>query len=392
MPTKLTYTFGEFFDLTGAVVQGTYADGTVKEVTGYVIFDNAVVAGQTEVVLYYQGQTCTVTGLTVVKCQLDVSNLTWTASSFEYDGEKKEIYLAGDLPAGVVIVHSGNEATDAGSYTASAVIDFADETSRANYELMGADAYQSYSWSIAPKELTNINVIYELGDALTYNGSAQSQVLQAVVCDGLNVTYSVTGNTGITAGDYTLTVSGTGNFAGSYNIPWNIARKDITGAQVVIGGNLVYSGSEQTQEVKSVTVDGITLAAGDYSIVGNTGTDAGSYTIVITGRDNFSGGVNKVWNISKVDISQAELTLGADKIYNGAAQSVDVTLGVVNGLTATYDVAGETSTDAGNYEVTVTGTGNFTGSVKKAWKIAPKSIAGAQVVLLPLTVQSRPRE
>ena len=74
----------------------------------------------------------------------------------------------------------------------------------------------------------------------------------------------------------------------------------ITGATVTLGASQTYSGSVKTQAVSSVVVGGKTLTAGtDYIVSGNTGTNAGNYTLVITGIGAYVGSIAKSWTIAK---------------------------------------------------------------------------------------------
>lgn len=89
-----------------------------------------------------------------------------------------------------------------------------------------------------------------------------------------------------------------------------LSEIDIESAEVTLGDELVYTGSAQTQEVASVKVGKKILTEGtDYDVTGNTNTDAGTYTLTITGKDNYTGTVTKEYTIAKAD--QTELTFDA---------------------------------------------------------------------------------
>ena len=79
-----------------------------------------------------------------------------------------------------------------------------------------------------------------------------------------------------------------------------IERKDIKDAQVVLGPALTANGQPQTQTVKRVTVknsQGKTLEA-TYAVTGNTETNAGGYTMTITGTGNFAGSTFQTFAIA----------------------------------------------------------------------------------------------
>jgi len=74
------------------------------------------------------------------------------------------------------------------------------------------------------------------------------------------------------------------------------------------------------------------------------------------------------------DISNGIVALGESPTYNGAEQVQTVSSVVIDNLEVTFDVSGNKATEVktdGNYKLTVTGNGNFSGSVDAEWNIAP---------------------
>ncbi len=223
---------------------------------------------------------------------------------------------------------------------------------------------------VSAKDISNATVT--LGPSLTYNGSVQEQTVVSVVLDGAYVTtYTLSNNTGKDAGSYTLTVTGTGNYCGTKDVTFTIAKADAEGAIITLGPSLTYNGSEQTQTVVSVTVNGV---AAEFDVTGNVGTDANTYTLTVTLKGNHEGTATKEWTISKKNISGATVTLGVALTYNGAEQTQTVAGVTVDGMPVTYTVAGNTGKNADTYTLTVTANGNFEGTVTKNWTISKKTI------------------
>ena len=229
-----------------------------------------------------------------------------------------------------------------------------DDAVNANYELVLSETPVLYT--IAPKSIAGAEIT--LGTALTYNGNAQTQTVSSVALDDFDLTYTVTGNIGTNAGEYILTVSGTGNFTGSETKAWSIGKKSISGAVITLGNALIYNGDEQTQEVVSVVVDD---SSATYTVTENTGTDAGNYTLTVTGTGNYTGTATKEFGIGK-----KALTITAnDKVvtYGDAPANGGVTYaGFVTGqdetiLTGTlaYAFSYEQFGRAGEYDITVSG-------------------------------------
>ena len=77
-------------------------------------------------------------------------------------------------------------------------------------------------------------------------------------------------------------------------------------------------------------------------------------------------------NVSALDISNAVIELDGNLTYNGKLQTPIVRSVKLNGLdVATYEMTGNSAKEAGTYTLTVTGIGNFCGSVSTTWTISP---------------------
>ena len=234
---------------------------------------------------------------------------------------------------------------------------------------------------VARKDIADAEI--ELGEGLTYNGSQQTQTVTSVTADGLDVTYTVNGEKRTDAGTYTLTVTGTGNFTGTADKEFTIARKDIAGAEIQLGESLTYNGGEQSQTISSVTSDGLDVT---YTVSGEKRTDAGTYTLTVAGTGNFTGTAGKRFTIAPMDISDAAVTV-ADVVYNGTAQTTVITSVEADGLvlgSGDYTAAIRSAVSVGVYPLTVTGQDNFTGTAKGTFAIV-KAAAPAVNVRLDVT-------
>ena len=113
--------------------------------------------------------------------------------------------------------------------------------------------------------------------------------------------YVVTYGANINAGTGTITVSGTGSYYGKKTYTFKINPYDISKATVTLGNTLTYNTKEQIQTIKSVKVSVFNLGISDYDVSGNKGTNAGIYTLKISGKGNFTGSVSKNFNIAKAN-------------------------------------------------------------------------------------------
>ncbi len=162
---------------------------------------------------------------TIEKADYDMTGISLRDDDFTYDGEAHSLVIAGTLPTGldgiqVTVGYSGS-ATNVSDGEVTVTATF--ETASANYN---TPLPISAKVKIIPKDIEGAEIT--LGSDLTFNGSEQTKEITSVVIDGLDVTYTVSGNKATnvkTDGNYILTVTGTGNFEGEETAEWNILKK-----------------------------------------------------------------------------------------------------------------------------------------------------------------------
>lgn len=101
-----------------------------------------------------------------------------------------------------------------------------------------------------------------------------------------------------------------------------------TQVEITNANALVYTGNPLTAAVK-VAYNGTELTEGqDYTVSSNTGTDAGTYTLTITGQGNYGGSVEKVFTIAPTDKLMVEGTAEAGAVYGTRISDI-----AISGLT-----------------------------------------------------------
>ena len=279
------------------------------------------------------------------------------ATNKVYNGETQTTTLV--VKAGDLVLNeneytvTGNTGKDVDEYTVTV-------TGKDNFA-----GSEDAKWNITPAQISSV----EATD-VTYNG--QQQTAQLVVKAGELVLtendYTVTGNIGTNAGDYTVTVTGKGNFTDSATDTWTISPALIDS---VVAADLVYNNAEQTTALV-VKSGEMTLSVTDYTVIsGNKGTNAGDYTVQVQGKGNFAGIVVDNWTISPAQITSVEAT---DVTYNGQQQTAQLVVKAGDLVVDTYTVTGNVGTDAGEYTVTVSGTGNFAGNATDKWTVSAAKI------------------
>jgi len=230
------------------------------------------------------------------------------------------------------------------------------------------------TFTVEPREIEAKDVAFD--KELTYTGNELTQTVTVTV-NGKTLTvgtdYTVSDLTGTEPGSYPVTVAGTGNYTGTVTKAFEIAKADISSAEITYdAGPYGYTGKEWKPEVAvSFNVAALT-ADTDYTVSYENNINAGTAKIIITGiGDHFTGSTEKTFTINSAEISGCTFAPIADVTYNTKAQTPAVT--VANSgriLTADdYDVKYTDNINAGTATVTVTGTGNFTGTASKTFTI-----------------------
>ena len=213
--------------------------------------------------------------------------------------------------------------------------------------------------------------------SFTYDGSEKTVtaiINNAVSGDDVSVAYDSNSTTKATAAnEYTATVSGlSGNDANNYTLTgadnlsqsWSISGASIADAEVTLSQNsFTYTGSEQKPTV-TVKLGDTPLTESDYTVTysGNC-TDAGTYTVTVTGKGNYSGTANTQpsYTINKADQAALSITSTGPATFgqnytlttSGGSGSGSVTFTVTDG-TGAATVSGDTLTPTKAGTVTVT--------------------------------------
>ena len=201
----------------------------------------------------------------------------------------------------------------------------------------------------------------------------------------LNKDYSLSYSDNVNVSSGKVTITGIGNYTGSKTVSFNIAPKDISDPTVEIGINSeeIYTGSAIAPQVEIYDGSYLLAEGEDYtlSIDGNN-TNAGTVYVDVTGTGNYKGTKRVSFVIEKRRITGAGLVI-APKEYTGSALKPDVKV-VLDGKTlkanTDYVISYPTSVNVGTTMVTVTGTGNYKGTVLGSFEITAKSISSASVM------------
>ena len=248
-------------------------------------------------------------------------------------------------------------------------------------------------------------VITEMPTAkdLTYTGGAQALVTAGKTSGG-TLKYSLVKEgpydtqipTGINAGEYTVwyMVEGDSNYNGvePKSVTVTIGKADAALDTAPAANSLTYNGSAQALVTAGSTQDGAMMYRlgenGEFGSDIPMATDAGSYTVYykVAGDSNHKDTAEKsvTVTIGQLSISGAEVTLGEGLTYNGKTQTQTVASVKVGELTVpagSYTVSKNTGAAAKDYTLTVTGTGNFTGTKSVGFTIAKAALTVPEITV-----------
>ena len=237
-------------------------------------------------------------------------------------------------------------------------------------EATGCYAALSEKPSVAEADVT-------VGDAeQVYDGTAHEPSVSVVyggaeLAQGEDYTLSYTDN--VNVGTACVTVTGAGAYTGTATATFTIEPASVEAPAAAEG--LVYTGEELT----GVAAD----ADGRYTVSGGTATDAGTYTATVSladaanymWEDGGTADVQVAFAIARAKLAAANVTLAyAKTAYTGKKLTPAVTVkagGAKLSKGTDYTVSYSNNKAIGKAAVKVTGTGNYTGTVTKTFKVVP---------------------
>ena len=296
----------------------------------------------------------------------DLSEVTLDQESFVYDGNEHK--------PSVKVVYEGTELVSGTDYT----IAFSEDVINAgtkNVTITGLGQYagtivKTYKITKASQTLSADDLSVEVGQSgkITVSGARGDVTFES--SDESVATVSTDGTvTGVKTGTATITVTAAGNdnySAGSTEVNVTVTGIDISAAGTItlVESEFTYDGEEHRPEVK-VELEGTELVSGtDYETAfSDDVTTAGVKTVTVTGIGNYTGKLEKTYEIRKAaqTISADDVSVefgGTGRIEMSGAQG-DVTFESSDEAVATVSADGTvTGMKAGTATITVAAAGN----------------------------------
>ena len=238
---------------------------------------------------------------------------------------------------------------------------------------------------------------------LTYTGMAaepEVKVTRTVGDTTLTLTegtdYTLSYDDNVNAGKAEVTVTGAGLYTGEKAAPFEIKAKNISKNSSVsiklAKTKMTYTGKALKPKVTvkdKVNGKTVTLEKDkDYTVTYTNNKSAGKAKVTVKGKGNYTGtAATKYFTITKVKLTSKVVTLKyTTTAWTGKALKPKVTVKVkANGKAVTlkenrdYKVTYKNNKAVGTATVTVMGKGNFSGTIKKIFKITRVNIASAKL-------------
>ena len=320
---------------------------------------------------------------TIAKSAVDWSDNRWVApeakTDLKYTGEDLELVTAATVPEGVTIKYytkySSEQFTQADyDYSESPDEVWTEEVPTGKeigyyavfYKVEESDNYLAWgpgevgiAVNIGRGEATitagNQTTTYT-GSPIEYDKDNITLSPATISKDGIGISYfepnpdnpdnpiSLDGAP-TAAGTYTVKITLVDDHfdAETVNATLTIEQLDISEAVITLDNEeLTYNGEEQSVNVTKVMAGDIEVAADYYEISGNSGTEAGNYTLIVTAKtvdssgnpikNNFMGSAEKQWKIKNRTVTTSELGVSENQpqgTYYSETEDLEVPEGVI---------------------------------------------------------------
>ena len=225
------------------------------------------------------------------------------------------VYTGNELTQTVTVTVGGKELTKDTDYTVTGLT--GTEPGSYPVTVTGTGNYTgtvTKSFEIAKADISSAT-ISDIDSPVGYTGTAYEPEV-TVTFNGtelaLDTDYTVAYTNNVNAGEATVTITGTGtHFKGSVEKHFTITAADLSGCTFAPIADVTYNTKAHTPEV-TVAISGRTLEADkDYTVSYASNVSAGTATVTVTGKGNFTGSANTTFTIAKADLNLSVYTISS---------------------------------------------------------------------------------
>ena len=240
-----------------------------------------------------------------------------------------------------------------------------------NFNIVARDISDTTIGSI-PNQIYTGNSISAL-PVITYNGATLTK----------GTDYTLTYSNNVNVGTGTVTITGKGNFKGTTSKTFSISARAMSDTSVANVSSQTYTGNG-ISPLPTITYNNKTLKKDtDYTLSYSNNINAGTATITITGKGNFTGTTSKTFSISARAMSDTSVANISSQTYTGNVISPLPTITYNNKTLkkdTDYTLSYSNNINAGTATITITGKGNFAGTTSKTFSISARAMSDTNVV------------
>ena len=303
-----------------------------------------------------------------------IKSVTLSETTYTYDGTAKN-------PS--VTVTDGNDGVvDKSNY--SVIYRNNKETGTAIVTVIAKNNYTgtiNKVFTISPENIENCTTTLS-ETSFTYTGLQKKPSVtvkngSTTLKKGTDYTVTYSNNTNV--GTARVKIEGQGNYSGTITKEFEIVLQlihSLSNCTILLDTTTyTYDGTAKEPTVTVTDEEGNVIDSANYDVSYSNNINAGTATVIVTGKGNYSGTITKTFTINQTKINSAAVTV-ATQTYTGKALTPAPTVKIDNTTLkkgTDYKVTYSNNTNVGTAKVTITGQGNYTGTTTKTFKIDAKS-------------------
>lgn len=368
----------------------TYGSDKLTAGTDYTVtYSDNINAGKATATITGKGNYEGEKKLTFDVTQRTVSDMTLTLPKKKPEYTGSEIEVAPTLKFGDITLQKDTDYTVSYSDNVNAGSATVKLTGKGNYK----DSISS-TFTILPKNIEDLETTEPF--SMKYTGEPLTPPLE-IEHDGYMLEegkdYELEYRNNVEVGMGTIVAAGKGNYTGEIEVDFTITDLSIDEDCEIEFGDRRFEYDGMAHLPDFTVYDGDVEVSDDHYIVTvknsagemvNRVTEVGRYTMIIIGVGDYAGEVEVTFRIVPFDLENCELELTETAfVYDGSSHTPKFTI-MRDGAELTaddYDVTDPEAVNAGEYELILTGKGNYTGSVSGSYKILPIDASSAAVTL-----------
>ena len=225
------------------------------------------------------------------------------------------VYTGNELTQTVTVTVGGKELTKDTDYTVTGLT--GTEPGSYPVTVAGTGNYTgevTKSFTISKAQISSAAITYDAGP-YGYTGKEWKPEVAVSFNDAAltaDTDYTVSYENNINAGTAKIIITGIGDhFTGLTEKTFTINSAEISGCTFAPIADVTYNTKAHTPEV-TVAISGRTLEADkDYTVSYASNVNAGTATVTVTGKGNFTGSANTTFTIAKADLNLSVYTISS---------------------------------------------------------------------------------